>query len=625
MFGNIMGAVVKWEYNAKNCKFCSKKETAVGGCTQMFKKWISSFIVITCLFCSMSYYSVRAASPLNSTSRIEGMLVVDVSNSMKSSDPKNISNEAMKMFIDMASFNGDKIGTIAYADAVMREKALVKIKSNQDKKDLKDFIDSLEKYTYTDLSTGVKEAVTVLDASHEQNYYPLIVLLADGNNELDPKKSKTLKEATSDLEKAITAAKAKGYPIYTIGLNANGKLNQDVLTDVANRTNGKFFEASSADQLPGILSEIFANHLKLKIVSLDQVVGNGQFQDITIYVPNENVLEANISLISSKPVEVKLVNPAGQELAVPSDQVLFSKSKTYSMVKLLKPDQGDWTLKVKGVDKDKIDINLVFNYDLQLKLNSLPKQSYKAGETIKIGAFFEDNGTPISDKDIYQSMKATLFVKDLDKGKIKEVALNSDNQGFTGEFMVGNASSYELVVKAEDNSFFRETAPQKITVQKSANSSAAVKPANTEDDKPFPWLYVVAAIVGALLLIALVSILLAKMKQAKRGFSGQIVVEIKDEDSGDRTNPQYKKLKSFKGKFRMHQLLSLAPEFAETEQIIFKPVAGDKLLLINNSESTIEKGGRAIDAKRGYEIKKNDRLRIVLKKVNKSVYIEYIS
>src|SRR3954453_12945019 len=102
----------------------------------MLKKWISSFIVITFILCNISNISVRAASPINSTSRIEGMLVVDVSNSMKSSDPKNISNEAMKMFIDMASINGDKIGAISYSDAVMREKAFVKISSNQDKKDL---------------------------------------------------------------------------------------------------------------------------------------------------------------------------------------------------------------------------------------------------------------------------------------------------------------------------------------------------------------------------------------------------------------------------------------------------------------------------------------------------------
>src|SRR4051812_16185231 len=147
----------------------------------MLKKWIVSLIVVACLFWNISLYSVHAASPLNTISRIEGMLVVDVSNSMKSSDPKNISNEAMEMFIDMASINGDKIGAIAYADEVMREKALVKIQSEQDKQDLKSFIDSVEKYMYTDLSTGVTEAVKVLDSSHEQGYYPLIVLLADGN------------------------------------------------------------------------------------------------------------------------------------------------------------------------------------------------------------------------------------------------------------------------------------------------------------------------------------------------------------------------------------------------------------------------------------------------------------
>ncbi|WP_066065321.1 vWA domain-containing protein [Neobacillus soli] len=590
----------------------------------MLKKWISSFIVIA-LFWNIYSYSVHAANPLQSTSRIEGMLVVDVSNSMKSSDPHNISNEAMKMFIDMASLNGDKIGAIAYSDEVMREKALVKIRSEQDKKDLKEFIDSVGKYTYTDLSTGVKEAIKVLDSSHEPDYFPLIVLLADGNNELDPKKAKTVKQADSDLEKAVADAKAKGYPIYTIGLNADGKLNKDVLTNVARSTNGKFFEASSADKLPAILSEIFANHLKLKIVPVNQVIGNGEFQDIKINVPNENVLEANISLISSKAVEVKLIDPSGKELAIPSDKILLSKSKTYSMVKLIKPEQGDWTLKVKGVARDKIDINLVFNYDLQLKLKPLAKQSYKAGETVKIDAFFEDNGTAVTDKSIYQSMKATLFIKDLDRGKTAEIALNAADQGFTGQFKLGNSAGYEVVVKAEDNSFFRETAPQKITVQKSSAVPVAAKPSPTEDKKPFPWLYAALGVIGALLLAALVYMLLTKMKQANRGFSGQIVVEIKDEDTGERTNPQYKKLKGYKGRFLLHQLLALAPEFTETDHIAFKPASGDKLLLVNNSDCTIEKGGRAIDAKKGLEVKKNDRLRIVLKKVNKSVYIEYIS
>ncbi|WP_066315312.1 VWA domain-containing protein [Bacillus sp. FJAT-29814] len=589
----------------------------------MFKKWISSLIVF--LFLSTTFFTVAtyAKSPSNTTSRIEGMLVVDVSNSMKSSDPNNISYEAMKMFIDMASLKGDKIGAIAYSDHVMREKALVKINSEQDKKALKEFIDTLNTYMYTDISAGVKEAVTVLDSSHEQGYFPLIVLLADGNNELDPNKSRTPEQAEEDLNKAVAAAKEKGYPIYTIGLNANGKLNKDALTNVASSTNGKFFEATSPDQLPDILSEIFANHLKLKIVPVNELIGNGDFQDVKINVPNENVLEANISLISSQPVEVKLVDPSGKEVAIPSDQVLLSTSRTYTLVKLLKPVQGDWTLKVKGVPQDKIDINLVFNYDLQLKLAPLAKQSYKAGETVKIDAFFEDNGTAIADKAIYNSMKATLFIKDLDTGKTEESPLTAGDKGFSGEFKLGKASGYEVKVKAEDNSFFRETDPQKITVQKAA-AAPAVKQKQA-DEKPFPWLYVVGGVIGALILGALIYLLLKYLAQQNRGFSGQFVVEVRDEDTGERSNPQYKKLKGFKGKFQLHQLLSLSPEFAETGQIIFKPGAGDSLIIINHSNCTIEKGGRAIDAKKGQPIKRNDRLRIVLKQVNKSIYLEYIS
>ncbi|PGV51551.1 VWA domain-containing protein [Bacillus sp. AFS037270] len=593
----------------------------------MLRKTISSFIILTVIFCSISYLNVRAASPLHSTSRMEGMLVVDVSNSMKDSDPNNISKEAMKMFIDMSSLEGDKIGVVAYSDEVMREKALVKIGSEQEKKELKSFIDSLEKYTYTDLSTGVSEAIRMLGSSHEKNFTPLIVLLADGNNELNPRKSKTISQANQELQSAVSQAKAKGYPIYTIGLNADGKLNKEVLTNVADSTNGKFFEATSAEQLPKILSEIFARHFKLKIVPVSQLIGTGAYQDIKITVPNENVREANISLMSDQPVEIQLINPSGKTVQIPSDHVVLTKSRTYSMVKLLKPVQGDWTLKVKGVPQEKIDINLIFNYDLQLKLAALAKESYKAGDTVQVRAFFEDNSAVLKDQAFYHSMKGTLFVRDLDKGKTEEFSLEPGKGGFSGKFKLGSASSYEVMVKAEDSSFFRQTIPQKITLKTATTVPVTEKPSNVLDDggKSFPWLLIGGAAAGILLLAAIASLLWSKLKSRNRRFSGQIVIEVKDEETGERISPQYKKLKVFKGKFRLHQLLSLVPEFAETEKLIFKPLAYDSLLLINHSNCTIEKNGRAISSQKGLTIKRNDRLRIIPKKVNKSIYIEYIS
>ena len=189
---------------------------------------------------------------------------------MLTSDPNKISNEAMKMFIDMSSLKGDKIGSIAYAGDVVAKKDLVKLQTEKDKIDLKAFIDSLGQFPNTDISVGLKDAINALDTSHEKDYLPLIVLLADGNNDIDEKKGKTLQQATDGLNAAVAEAKAKGYPVYVIGLNADGTLNKEVLENIATTTNGKFFETSSADDLPGILSEIFANHLKLKVVPVDE-------------------------------------------------------------------------------------------------------------------------------------------------------------------------------------------------------------------------------------------------------------------------------------------------------------------------------------------------------------------
>ena len=595
----------------------------------MFKKIICSLLMsaLTLVFC-ISVGAEGVVRPADTSSSMEGVLVVDVSKSMLTSDPDKISNEAMKMFIDMASIKGDKIGVVAYSDEVRSKKELVTIRTEQDKKELKSFIDSLQKYPATDISVGVKEAVNVLNKSHEKGYLPLIVLLADGNNDLIANKGKTLKKAEDDLAGTVADAKAKGYPIYVIGLNANGKLNKEVLKNIASTTNGKFFETSHAHDLPGILSEIFANHLKLKVVPIKDVVAKQEYQDINIKIPNENVLEANISLISKKPVELKLVDPSGKEQTLPSDKILLLKSKKYSILKLLNPIQGDWTLKVKGFPKDMIEINLVFNNDLQLKLAPLSKE-LEAGDSIKFSAFFEDNGKQITNKEIYRTMEATLFVKDLDTGKSEEVPLDAQDNGFTGEYKIGDGANYEVMVKAESNSFLSETQPQKITIQRNAAepSKEDVNAPSLKQSQLYPWLYIVITIVGAILLLTPIVTFISKRRKESRGFSGQIVIEIEDADADTDAamEPQIKKLKDFKGEFCLNQLFTLESEFKETDQITFVPITDNTLLVLNKSNYPIELGEEVIDAETGHRLRRNDKLRIRLNELNKCIYIKNVS
>lgn len=557
-------------------------------------------------------------------SQIDAMLVIDVSNSMNTSDVNKIGNEAMKMFIDMLSAQGDKVGIVAYTDKIEREKALLTIQSSSDKEDLKQFIDELNRGAYTDIAVGVKEAVKVLEQGADPAHEPMIVLLADGNNYLNNKSDRTQAESDQELNQAVEDAKQKGIPIYTIGLNADGQLNEAALAELADKTGGKSFATKSAEDLPQILSEIFASHLKLNIVPVQSLTGNGNYQEVTVNVPNANVLEANISIMSSKPVEVRLTDPNGNSVAVPSDEVLLSTSKSYSLVKLLKPMEGDWKLEVKGVSQDKIDINLVFNYDLELAMDAIPTKTYSKGDKIDINSYLMSNGQKLQDQELYQNMNAVLLVKDLDTGDTSEVKLNNMGDHFEGSYKIADSHDYELTVRAEEKSFYRETQPVKISAKAGASSSGSSTTDQPKDESSTPiWIYVAGA-VGLLAVAAAAYFIMTAVKKANRGFVGQMIIEIRDENTGDKTHPQYKKLNAFRGKFNLHQLLQLAPEMKETELIVFTPGTQDRIVLKNNSACTIEKSGRAVDASKGVELKGGDRLTVPLTNVDKTILIEYL-
>ncbi|WDQ33291.1 VWA domain-containing protein [Paenibacillus marchantiae] len=589
-------------------------------------RWLSGTLVLLAFLTLLLPQALlpHAAAAQAQTSGIDAVLVADVSNSMNTSDRDKISNEAMKMFIDMLPVQGDKVGIVAYTDQVEREKALLEIQSDADKSSLKDFIDQLGRGPYTDISVGVAEAVNVLNHGADASHSPMIVLLADGNNDFNKTKGRTQSQSDADLAKAVKEAQDQGIPVYTIGLNADGKLNKDALADLAQQTGGKSFITDTPDDLPQILSEIFADHAKLNVVKLPSISGNGSYQEVTVNVPNDSVLEANISIMSSKQVQIELTDPSGKAVDLNSDVAKLSTSKSYSLVKLLKPQEGDWKLRVKGAPKDSIDINLLFNYDLQLVVDPIKTKSYTKGDKVDLTAKLENGGQPLQDNDLYADMKATLVVNDQDTGKSTEQPLENTGSGFAGTFEVPDKHNYELVIRAEEDSFYRESAPITINAGGAAGSGTQPTTPAGEQDKPFPWMPVILGVIALIVVAVGVWFLLGWLKRKNRGFVGQMVVEIRDENTGDKSYPQYKKLASFRGRFHLHQLLQLDPELKETEKYVFTPSNGDRIIIRNTAGGTLEKSGRTVDASSGVELKNGDRLSIPLQQADKTILIEYL-
>ncbi|AKN30802.1 hypothetical protein Ccar_08100 [Clostridium carboxidivorans P7] len=579
----------------------------------MIRKIKSILIIAAIVIFQLGNIPLVNAESSNTSSNLDVVFVLDSSGSMKESDPEEIRTEAIKMFLDMSQVQGNKFGLVAYSDNVVREHNLDTINSNDDKERIKNMALNIPLGQKTDTGAGILEAVNLMNSGHDKNHKPVIILLSDGKNDPQRKTEDSLK----DLKSSISTCKDKGYPVYTIGLNYDGTVDKTQLEEMSNETKGKNYITSTAADLPKILTDIYADNSKLKVQDGGTVTANGEYQDLKVKIPNSNVMEANISMISDSKVEVKLLDPKGTEVNIPSSNAVFTTSKKYSMLKIIKPTEGDWTVKVKGVSGSNIKVNYIFNYDLQLEANFTPA-SPKNGDKLKVEAYLASNGQKITDKALYTNMKGKLIVKNMKDNSVKEVALDYTEGVFKGEYSIPDKGKYELKVRVDGNSLYRESTP---LLAGNDNGAAGSSVGKTSMLKKPAVLGCIAALVAAILIVG--ALALVKRKRVQ-GF-GRVELNIKDENTDEMLPPQFRNLDGYVGSFTLFEVLSLKEEYKETEDIKFIFRNDDSLEILNKSKCVIQKSGRKLENGENITMYNGNKITVFLNNVSKSIVVEFRS
>lgn len=659
----------------------------------MIKKRSAIIVVLMFVISLFPFITSDNAAAENGdyTSKVDVVFVVDASKSMKASDPQGLTAEAMKMFIDMCHIKGDKGGMVAYSGYIKSESPLNYMNTEADKTALKNTLTSLELGDWTDIGLGLNRAVSILRAGHDADHKPIIILLSDGKN--DPQRDKTASQ--DDLAAAINEAKAQNFPVYTIGLNADGTVDENQLKLISSETNGKNFITNNANDLPQILREIYAENSRLKISQQNTITGNGLFQDVAINIPDSNNVEANITLLSANPVELKLTDVNGNAVSIPSENIVYSKSNKYSMLKLVSPAKGKWTLSVKGNNSDRIDISLISNYDFKTVMGINPETNIYKGDKVAVSAYIESNGQKLEDDEFYATLKATVNVKNLENGQIQGIEMTRTGNSFSAEVTIPDEKSYELTAKIEGAGFTRESvakiigAVNRAPVSLKKNDSVILWTKNvksidltkyfSDDDKDKlnytvsstsldavnikitdnimelqgrkwgastvtltaddgkggsitsqikvnVWFLTYLLPAGlAALLILLAAGLLIKRKIARDNISpaGQMLVKIKNEETGSTSSEEYIDISDFKGDFSVFEILRSNPEYAETSKVMLKAKDEETLILTNSSQCTIESGGKEIDASKGHLIKLNDTIEVITPERKQIISMKY--
>lgn len=365
------------------------------------------------------------------------VFVNDVSGSMKSTDPHGLRYQALGGFLALASDSGNKIGSLAFTDKIVATQKLANYNGMAAKRAFLQNLQNTPVGGYTNIGLGIQSAIDMLNSGKDPSLPSVIVLMSDGNTQVNDSASGSDQDAALQGEaRAVEQTKADGYGIYTISLNDKDSgypANSAELAQIAAGTGGKFSEVSTAADLAKtynlFYSMLFPSGLDDQNQSLTRTFPDSGHLTGNFNVPAIGIAEANMVL--NGPVsDIVLTSPNGQKLDKNSLAPSTFASGDYTVIKTSKPQGGQWAYDITGTPGTKLEISFIDNANLSAGMSVTPSQHvYKDTDKIQVAAFLLDDGKKV-DAAHYNGFAAKLSLMDYNK-KVREFGMRNDGDKFS--------------------------------------------------------------------------------------------------------------------------------------------------------------------------------------------------
>ncbi|OPH46683.1 hypothetical protein BC351_14450 [Paenibacillus ferrarius] len=415
----------------------------------------ASFVIFFVIF----FYLLAEITPAKeeAESGIDAVFVIDNSYSMNATDPNRVAAEVIKMFMDMSQAAHTRIGFVAYNHKIVESQELTSLAAEEQKNKLKAKIENLKFSGYTDLGLGLSKGADLIHSGKNSTSRPMMILLSDGGTDFGPiSTGREVEDSNKDVERIISEAQKEGYPIFTVGLNHDGSVNAAQLEKIAAQTGGVSFITESAADLPDIFNRIFAKQIRSVLVPVATITATGDLQEVTVTIPNENIDEANIILLSPHPItETHLYSNA--------NHVQFYKSQKYSLMKMPQPQKGSYLLKFKGSPGDLVKINALHNYNIRAGFE-MPQVVKGVPATISAFLLNETDGKKLTNPDIYQTLKAELTITDVSTKQEQKLPMTLAGNGMSVETTFAHSGKYQTSLLLQGPDFYREATGQGLEI-----------------------------------------------------------------------------------------------------------------------------------------------------------------
>ena len=195
----------------------------------------------------------------DSTPGMDAVLVIDVSGSMKQSDPDYLCKKAALNFVEDLSLSpSSRAAVITFSDTLQDVIPLTSLDSFSEENEIVKELNALE-YTAgdTDIGTALQKAASLLSAS-DDNRAKSIYLLTDGEIDLPaaPDEEAAEKESLTKALMAVEEAKTQGIVIHTVALDLTGGMDENLMNYAADSTGGTSSLINSASDLEDVFQRL---------------------------------------------------------------------------------------------------------------------------------------------------------------------------------------------------------------------------------------------------------------------------------------------------------------------------------------------------------------------------------
>lgn len=386
-------------------------------------------LVSAALLLSSPLWAEEIAKPLPADVRV----VIDISGSMKKTDPQNLRKPAVDLIVRLLPDNS-KAGIWTFGQSVnmLVPHRVVDQAWRTDGSQKASTINSIAMFTNIG---GALDKAAEDYANPAKDYRRNIILLTDGVVDISKEAVVNLNERKRVLTQILPRLKASDYRIHTIALS--GDSDQELMKKLSMATDGISEVADTADELMSTFLRIFDQAVPAERVPLDE---NGFLVDSSI-----QEFTALIFRRAEVPATI-IVAPDGKEFSGtdPKHNVNWYRTDKYDLITVQSPLAGQWKVKTEMAPGSRVTV--VSN--LQLTVQPM-KSNIKSGQSLDLAYSFQENGNTIINKDFLGVLTGEVLTSGGDSPEVKSTTLTmgTPDDGVFHQKLEGFAGQGEFDVK----------------------------------------------------------------------------------------------------------------------------------------------------------------------------------